>query len=156
MARVNKLIAVNFCSVFNTALCRDTAAVSQLTSYGPVQIDMDARDYSGCVALSNNSAELSAIPQILVRILMWRKRRLAELQQLAADGRAAGLHDEAGAIDAIEDPERPTTLVLVYDSQYTRDMTSGALDGGPGPRSAAGNMPGSAALSAPPHRGHLH
>ena len=30
------------------------------------------------------------------------------------------------------------------------------LDDGPGPRSAAGNMPGSAALSAPPHRGHLH
>ena len=83
---------------------------------------MDARDYSGCVALSNNSAELSAIPQILARILMWRKRRLDQLQQLAEYGRATGLHDEAGAIDAIEDPERPTTLVLVYDSQYTRDM----------------------------------
>ena len=41
---------------------------------------------------------------------------------MAEAGRAAGLHDEAGAIDAIEDPERPTTLVLVYDSQYTRDM----------------------------------
>ena len=74
---------------------------------------MDARYYSGCASLSNNSAELSAIPQILVRILMWRKRRLAELQQMAEAGRAAGLHDEAGAIDAIEDPERPTTLVLV-------------------------------------------
>ena len=34
--------------------------------------------------------------------------------------------------------------------------TSEALDDGPGPRSAAGNMPGSAALFAPPHRGHLH
>ena len=31
-----------------------------------------------------------------------------------------------------------------------------SIDGGPGPRSAAGNMPGSAALSAPPHGGHLH
>ena len=75
-----------------------------------------------CVALSNNSAELSAIPQILVRILMWRKRRLDELQQMAEEGRAAGLHDEAGAIEAIEDHERPTTVVLVHDSQYTRDM----------------------------------
>ena len=92
------------------------AAVSQRTSYGLVQLDMDAPDYSGCVALSNNSAELSAVPQILVRILMWRKRRLDRIQQLAAAGRAAGLHDEAEAIDDIENPERPTTLVLVYDS----------------------------------------
>ena len=37
-------------------------------------------------------------------------------------GRAAGLHDEAEAINNIEDSERPTMLALVYDSQYTRDM----------------------------------
>ena len=86
--------------------------MSQRTSYGPVQLDMDAQDYSGCVALSNNSAELSAIPQILVRILMWRKRRLDQMQQLAAEGRAAGLHDEAAEINDIDDFERPTTLVL--------------------------------------------
>ena len=97
--------------------------VSQRTSYGPVQLDMDAQDYSGCVALSNNSAELSAIPQILVRTLMWRKRRLDQMQQLAKEGRAVGLHDEAAAINDIEDFERPTTLVLAYDSQYTRDMS---------------------------------
>ena len=39
-----------------------------------------------------------------------------------AEGRAAGLHDEAEAIHAIEVHGRPTTLVLAYDSQYTRDM----------------------------------
>ena len=33
-------------------------------------------------------------------------------------GRAAGLHDEAEAINNIEDSERPTMLALVYDSQY--------------------------------------
>ena len=53
---------------------------------------------------------------------MWRKRRLDQMQQLAEEGRAAGLHDEAAAIDDVEDFERPTTLVLAYDSQYTRDM----------------------------------
>ena len=43
---------------------------------------------------------------------MWRKRRLDQMQQLAAEGRAAGLHDEAAEINDIDDFERPTTLVL--------------------------------------------
>ena len=39
---------------------------------------------------------------------------------------------------------------------FVTTLLVNVLDDGPGPRSTAGNMPGSAALSAPPHRGHLH
>ena len=38
-------------------------------SCGPVQLNDMADDYNGCVELSNNTGELSTIPQILVRML---------------------------------------------------------------------------------------
>ena len=37
--------------------------------HGPVSIVLNADDCSGCVELSNNTAELSAIPQVLVAML---------------------------------------------------------------------------------------
>ena len=47
-------------------------------SSGPVQLDDMEADYNGCVELSNNKGELSAIPQILVRMLRWRRWRQNE------------------------------------------------------------------------------
>jgi hypothetical protein len=38
-------------------------------SFEQVQLNDMAEDYSGCVELSNNTGELSAISQILVRML---------------------------------------------------------------------------------------
>ena len=43
--------------------------IFQDNSFGPVQLDDAQEDYSGCVDLSNNTVELSAIPHILVRML---------------------------------------------------------------------------------------
>ena len=43
--------------------------IFQDNSFGPVQLDDEKDDYSGCVELSNNTGELSVIPQILVRML---------------------------------------------------------------------------------------
>ena len=78
-------------------------------SYGPVQLDDAQPDFSGCVDLSNNTGELSAIPQILVRMLRWRRWR----QQAPEMARRGYECLPVG---------RPTSLVLVYDSQYTHDM----------------------------------
>jgi hypothetical protein len=44
-------------------------------SYGPVQLDDARDDFSGCVDLSNNTGELSAIPQVLIRMMRWRRWR---------------------------------------------------------------------------------
>jgi ribonuclease HI len=41
-------------------------------AYGPVQLDMDAYSYLGCVTLSNNTAELSAVPHAMAFVLNWR------------------------------------------------------------------------------------
>ena len=46
-------------------------------------------------------------------------RLAANIPNVGESGRAAGLHDEAAATNAIED-----TLVLAYDSQYTRDIVN--------------------------------
>ena len=46
-------------------------------------------------------------------------RLAANIPNVGKSGRAAGLHDEAAATNAIED-----TLVLAYDSQYTRDIVN--------------------------------
>ena len=83
--------------------------IFQDNSFGPVQLDDAQEDYSGCVDLSNNTVELSAIPQILVRMLRWRRWRQYEPEMV----RRGYEYLPVG---------RPTSLILVYDSQYTHDM----------------------------------
>jgi hypothetical protein len=78
-------------------------------SYGPVQLDETLDDFSGCVDLSNNTGELSAIPQVLIRMMRWRRWR----QNEADMARRGYEHLPLG---------RPTSLILVYDSKYTYDM----------------------------------
>eukprot|EP01046_Picozoa_sp_COSAG06_P032145 COSAG06_NODE_3190_length_5707_cov_57.591655_6_plen_207_part_00 len=70
-------------------------------AYGPVQLDMDAYMYIGCVVRSNNTAELSAVPHAMAFVLNWRR---------VAGRRQHGLRvaDMLG-------------VVMVYDSQYTKD-----------------------------------
>ena len=70
---------------------------------GSVQLDDMEDDYSGCVELSNNTGELSAIPQTLIRMLRWRRWRQNE-PDMTERGYA---HLPVG---------RPTSLILVYDS----------------------------------------
>jgi hypothetical protein len=62
-----------------------------------------ADDYSGCVELSNNTGELSAIVLILVRMLRWRRWRQTE-EDMTKRGYA---HLPVGW---------QTSLILVYDS----------------------------------------
>ena len=80
-------------------------------------------------------------------------------QRIDARGRPENLRNCTVCEDAIaetdqreiEEDERED-----LPQPYNRLILVNVLDDGPGPRCAAGNMRGSAALSAPPHRGHLH
>jgi hypothetical protein len=58
--------------------CSTEPRHSPVTCHGPVQLDDQANDFSGCVRLSNNTAELSAVLQILAHFLMWKLRNLVE------------------------------------------------------------------------------
>ena len=75
--------------------CSTEPRHSPVTCHGPVQLDDRANDFSGCVRLSNNTAELSAVPQILAHFLMWKLRNPVEGWR--------------------------AHIVLVYDSQLTKD-----------------------------------
>ena len=80
----------------------DSSVVLQTEkAYGPVQLDMDAHSYLGCVVLSNNTAELSAVPHAMAFVLNWRR---------VVGRRQYGLRvaDMLG-------------VIMVYDSQYTKD-----------------------------------
>ena len=66
-------------------------------AYGPVQLEAAKSDFCGCIKRSNNTAELSAVPHILVDAITWKIR--AE-----ASGKLA--------------PGQWTILVLVYDAKY--------------------------------------
>ena len=70
-------------------------------AYGPVQLEADKSDSCGCIKRSNNTAELSAVPQILVDAITWKVR--AEASGKVATGQWI-------------------TVVLVYDSKYVRDQ----------------------------------
>ena len=52
-------------------------------------------DFSGCVRLSNNTGELSAIPQILAHFLLWRSRNPEARLRAVLAGDFASLEAEA-------------------------------------------------------------
>ena len=79
------------------------AEIEVRDGYGPVQLDPEADTFLGCLAMSNNTAELSAVPHIMAAILTWRTRNTAP------NGLQLQTGDEIGAL-------------MVYDSQYTCDQ----------------------------------
>ena len=82
---------------------QDNVETEEKDGYGAVQLDPTADTFLGCLAMTNNTAELSAVPHIMAAILTWRTRNTApnglQLQQ----------SDEIG-------------VIMVYDSQYTKDQ----------------------------------
>ena len=71
--------------------------------------------YCGCIARSNNTAELSAVPQILVHCCTLRRHQLGAARE--------AWHDEGAAARGLP----PTTLILAYDSAYTHAQCTGRL-----------------------------
>jgi ribonuclease HI len=59
--------------------------------------------FLGCLTLSNNTAELSAVPHIMAAVLTWRTRNIAP------HGLQLRTSEEIG-------------VLMVYDSQYTKDQ----------------------------------
>jgi len=88
---------------------------AQVLGHGPVMLDDGDATFCGAITLSNNTAELSALPHILITLLI--RRRAA----MAAAARAAGtLHYD----DRYANPTEHVpaiTLVLAHDSQYVKD-----------------------------------
>jgi ribonuclease HI len=76
-----------------------------ICSYGKVILDEEhpGGAYMGCVVESNNTAELSAVPHVMATMIDWRRQ-------------AAARRDE----DRITVGEA-VGLIMVYDSQYTKD-----------------------------------
>eukprot|EP01043_Picozoa_sp_COSAG02_P074565 COSAG02_NODE_14985_length_1217_cov_18.995528_1_plen_123_part_00 len=72
-------------------------------AYGPVQLDPAADTYVGCLTMSNNTAELSAVPHIAAHMVTWKTENTG----------AYGLQLRAADVVGV---------VMVYDSQYTRDQ----------------------------------
>ena len=98
--------------------------------HGPVELDVDAPTFCGAIALSNNTAELSALPHILVQVLIWRRQAMADA------ARAAGTFDESATEVANSLEHLPLeTLILAHDSQYVKDTCECA----PGAAPAATN-----------------
>lgn len=92
------------------------AAALQELCYGSVIVDdMSDPRYCGCIVRSNNTAELSAVPHILVHCCTLRRQQLGAARQAYHDGAAAawGLP--------------PATLILAYDSAYTHEQCTGRL-----------------------------
>ena len=63
---------------------------------------MEAHTFVGCLLLSNNTAELSAVPHAMADMIVWKHKRTQA-------GTAPRPHDSVG-------------VIMVYDSQYTKDM----------------------------------
>ena len=80
--------------------------IHQRRAYGPVQLDDTQTDYAGCVTPSNNTAEMSAVPQIMADLLIWRKRMEWSNQV---------------------DPEDIITVLMVYDSWYTMHRCNASI-----------------------------
>ena len=79
------------------------AEIEQREGYGPVQLDPDDNTFCGCIQLSNNTAELSAVPHVLTDAICWRRRNSGR--------RGVGLA-----------AHEPLGMIMVYDSQYTKDQ----------------------------------
>ena len=78
------------------------SVVEEFDAYGPVVLD-PGPTYVGCVTLSNNTAELSAVPHALVAVARWRE----------------GNRGRAGPA-ALREAET-LGVIMAYDSQYTKD-----------------------------------
>ena len=72
-------------------------------SFGPVQLDAEADTFVGCIVLSNNTAELSAVPHAMADMISWR----------VANTEPLGLRLM---------PATRVGMIMVYDSQYTKDQ----------------------------------
>eukprot|EP01052_Picozoa_sp_SAG31_P039103 SAG31_NODE_5352_length_2592_cov_12.708785_1_plen_169_part_10 len=51
-------------------------------AHGPVEVNPESRFFGGCLHYSNNTAELSAVPQILTRVLRERRRVIAQASKV--------------------------------------------------------------------------
>ena len=76
---------------------------------GPVTTDPTDHDYVGCMAYTNNTGEMSAIPHVMAHVID-RVKEQRERQE--AEWKAQKLMTT----------RREYTVILVYDSQYVRDM----------------------------------
>eukprot|EP01052_Picozoa_sp_SAG31_P031820 SAG31_NODE_3415_length_4302_cov_12.564359_4_plen_192_part_01 len=79
-----------------------------------VDTDPESRYFCGCLHYSNNTAELSAVPHILTRVLRERRQVIAQASKvptIAVSSQMQYIRRRAAA---------PETLILAYDSQYTR------------------------------------
>ena len=79
------------------------ATMETREGYGPVQLEPTERTFCGCIQRSNNTAELSAVPHVMVDVITWRRRNSGTRGvRLAAS--------------------EPLGVIMVYDSQYTKDQ----------------------------------
>ena len=90
--------------------------ISRELAHGPVDLDPDSRYFCGCLHNSNNTAELSAVPHILTRVLRERRRILTQAASIPT--RVSSVHVQYLRSRAAV----PETLILAYDSEYTRQM----------------------------------
>ena len=77
--------------------------LEQREGYGPVQLDPADNTFCGCIQLSNNTAELSAVPHVMTDAICWRRRNSGRRGIRLA-------------------PHEPLGIIMVYDSQYTKDQ----------------------------------
>ena len=85
--------------------------------YGPVVLDVTEPSFCGAIACSNNTAELSALPHILVHILNDIRRRQCMAQ-------AAREHGCLGPAVEVANPTEHIpleTVILAHDSEYVKD-----------------------------------
>ena len=96
----------------------DDLTATNVTAYGPVQLDMSQNDFIGCIDKTNNTGELSAVPHAIYRVYRWRqhnKRRLNLRHQdwthviMVYDSTCARVNSEAKETDPL--PHRNTTVV---------------------------------------------
>ena len=90
--------------------------ISRELAHGPVDLDPDSKCFCGCLHNSNNTAELSAVPHILTRVLRERRRILTQAASIPT--RVSSEHVQYLRSRAAV----PETLILAYDSEYTRQM----------------------------------
>jgi ribonuclease HI len=76
--------------------------IEDYKAWGPVQLDAEEPTFVGCVRKSNNTAELSAVPHAMAAAMVWRRQN-------------------AGCRGYRIKTRETTGMVMVYDSQYTRD-----------------------------------
>ena len=57
----------------------DDLTATNVTAYGPVQLDMSQNDFIGCIDKTNNTGELSAVPHAIYRVYRWRQHNKKRL-----------------------------------------------------------------------------